>query len=119
MKRQYYHNVKCSYEGCTEYGHYSADSRREYIELCKRYSTWACVRHRCPKEVLSESNSLLESSQTVVVLPSGKYWTTDATSKPGSGFQYGPGFKAFADDFPVGTKLIITARIELPVLHEL
>ena len=30
------------------------------------------------------------------------------------GFTYGPGFKAYASDFPPGTKLIVTARIELP-----
>lgn len=32
----------------------------------------------------------------------------------GMSFVYGPGFNAMAGDFPAGTKLIITARIELP-----
>lgn len=32
----------------------------------------------------------------------------------GSGFTHGTGYKAYADDFPPGTRLIITARIELP-----
>jgi len=30
------------------------------------------------------------------------------------GFVSGPGFKAYAKDFPPGARLIITARIELP-----
>lgn len=35
------------------------------------------------------------------------------------GFTYGPGFKAYASDFPPGTKLIVTARIELPAEESL
>lgn len=30
------------------------------------------------------------------------------------GLVYGDGYKALADDFPPGTRLIVTARIELP-----
>jgi hypothetical protein len=36
------------------------------------------------------------------------FWNT------GSGFIYGSGYKAFADDFPEGTILRITAEIILP-----
>ncbi len=31
-----------------------------------------------------------------------------------SGFMFGPGFKAWAKDFPVGTRIRVTAEITLP-----
>lgn len=43
----------------------------------------------------------------------GLYWTAEG-ERPGSGFTYGPGFKAFGRDFPEGTKLIVTAEVVLP-----
>ncbi|MFK5282653.1 hypothetical protein ACI3PL_24120, partial [Lacticaseibacillus paracasei] len=39
---------------------------------------------------------------------SGMYWDS------GSEFAHGPGFKAWAADFPEGTRLIVTVRIETP-----
>lgn len=114
MKREYYHNVKCSFPGCGEWGHYRAYTRREYMDICKCYSTWTCVRHSRPNEVLSASNSVVKKVEIIVALQHGKFWAAEDTLKAGSGLQYGPGFKAFADDFPVGTKLIVTARIEIP-----
>jgi len=37
-----------------------------------------------------------------------------AGSKHGSGFAHGDGYKAWANDFPEGTKLEVTARVILP-----
>jgi hypothetical protein len=42
------------------------------------------------------------------------FWFPEGGPRTGSGFQHGPGFRAFANDFPVGTRLIVTARLELP-----
>lgn len=69
-----------------------------------------CTRHSKPEEVLSADNMTTE-----VVMVSKKsdgcgdhlYWERN-------GVQHGPGFKAWADDFPEGTRLVVTARIEFP-----
>lgn len=42
----------------------------------------------------------------------GKFWH-DGTRKAG-GFVHGPGFKAWAEDHPVGTRLTITASLDVP-----
>jgi hypothetical protein len=80
----------------------------ESFEL-KNYSNgrWFCVRHSKPNEVLS-----LENRETCAELiseerPYGRYFGN-------FGFVHGPGFKAFAKDFPAGTKIIVTARLVLP-----
>jgi hypothetical protein len=39
------------------------------------------------------------------------YWGKD---EAWNGFSHGPGFKAFAEDFPAGTRLRITAEIIFP-----
>ena len=41
----------------------------------------------------------------------GLFWLGGGLS---SGFTFGPGFKAFANDFPEGTKIVITATLEVP-----
>ncbi|AYD83936.1 hypothetical protein SEA_GETALONG_76 [Gordonia phage Getalong] len=43
----------------------------------------------------------------MTVEPYGKFWARH-------GFVTGPGFKAWADDFPAGTTLIVTAEVVLP-----
>ena len=48
------------------------------------------------------------SFQTVFAEPHGNYWGVD---KAVCGFIHGPGFKAYACDFPVGTRIKITAEI--------
>ena len=85
----------------------------------KRVNTWRCSRHDRPNEVLSIQNQKIESitqpSQTGYTevgyerrrVATGVYWGH-------TGFLYGPGFKAWAADFPVGTRLKVTAEIILP-----
>ncbi|GAA0720209.1 hypothetical protein GCM10010199_25560 [Dactylosporangium roseum] len=45
----------------------------------------------------------------------GMYWLPEGGTS-GSGFTFGPGFKAHADDFPEGTRLVITAQVLLPAV---
>lgn len=74
---------------------------------------WRCTRHRVPEEVLSPTN--LERQKVLVCQQSEnhpdlikRFWNGT------NGFVFGDGYKAYADDFPEGTKLIVTAKIELP-----
>jgi len=101
---------KCSHEGCTEYAHYEADNRAHAFELERRYGRgqWRCVRHSQPEDVLSTERRQIVREIAVTPINAGLYWGK------GSSFAHGPGFKAFAEDFPIGTVLRITAEIVLP-----
>lgn len=113
----------CAQEGCNERAHYSyrtlAEQRAGHA-FRKGLPPWKCSRHNRPEQVLTPTN--LERTHTCVAeFGRGKYiedklfWTGDgADGTLTSGFTFGPGFKAYAEDFPPGTRLVITARIEMP-----
>lgn len=125
-RREYTIHLRCAHEGCREMSFTTATTRREETEIRQRYnkSPYRCTRHTRPDEVLSLDN--LERTTTIVAQKvearpvrgldtpgevrylDGLFWSSR------SGFECGPGFKAYASDFPEGTRLIITARIELP-----
>lgn len=112
-RRPHYTHVHCAYVGCAEQGHYSFNSQREKRESSAGKKPWFCVRHTNPESVLSANNPeiitiLFASKSKRYPDLTGLFWSD------GSGFTHGDGYKAYADDFPPGTKLIVTARIELP-----
>ena len=125
-RREYTIRLACTFEGCKERSFTTATTRREETEIRQQYqrSPYRCVRHTEPDEVLSADN--LERTTTVTAgkvvarplpgidLPGEVRYLDGLSWSSGSGFTYGPGFKAYASDFPPGTKLIVTARIELP-----
>lgn len=105
--------MKCQEKGCGEYARYEFDTRADYSEHYKRRPEWRCTRHNHPEEVLSPSNLKTVKESTNIEKINGalkvhNYWDG------ASGFRYGPGFKAYSEDFPPGTKLIVTAEIILP-----
>lgn len=104
---------KCGHPGCEEFARYEADNRQHAIELDKRYGygKYRCVRHSQPDSVLSADNVKIVDELISIEEPHGLYWGKE---KAGSGFAHGPGFKAFAEDFPAGTILRVTAEIILP-----
>jgi len=108
-RREYTIRLQCTHEGCTERSFTTASTRREETEIRQHYakSPYRCTRHTAPDEVLSLDN--LERTTVLVSNEKsyGKFWDRQ-------GFVYGPGFQAYASDFPEGTRLIISARIELP-----
>ena len=105
--------AKCGHEGCTEFVRYEAERRADYINLQSRYGNgqWRCVRHSQPDEVLSTSNT--KTVHELFTIPSNgtMFWGKE---KAWNGFSHGPGFKAFAEDFPEGAMLRVTAEIILP-----
>jgi len=109
-------NVRCGFDGCKEFAHYEAKNRKEASELYAKYGSgkYRCCRHTSIEEVLGLEN--MKRTKTMTALKSTKY--TDLTElfwDESSGFTSGPGFKAYANDFPKGTKLIVTAEIILPI----
>lgn len=103
-------------------------TRKEQAEDYARYAKnpWRCYRHSKPDEVLAADNL---ARSTVLVAGrvrqsptrrdpkpgyiDGLYWL-EGEVRRGGGLVSGPGFRAIANDFPPGTRLIVTARIELP-----
>jgi hypothetical protein len=114
-RREYTIRYACAVTGCSENYRTVADTRALERDIRDRYAKhpWRCTRHTYPDEVLSTSNS---TRTTVLTAERSKRYPdlSDLFWSEGSGFQHGPGFKAYAKDFPPGTKLIVTARIELP-----
>lgn len=114
-KREWPVRFICSHDGCNESVTYRYDTRRDLMESfeLKWYSggRWKCQRHSDLDRVLSSTNREtrfeIESKQE----SHGRYFGH-------SGQLSGPGFLAIANDFPPGTKLIVTARIEFPPAPE-
>lgn len=119
-RRPYFIRLQCAESGCGETGFYEADTRAEEREIRVRLRDrpWRCVRHTRPGEVLSSSAPIKSHRLVVREERHGKFWREETAEKGGSGFAYGPGFKAFAKDFLPGTRLIVTARVELPALED-
>lgn len=108
-------HFKCGYKGCSEVGHFESDNRAETIRLQKKYGNgkYRCFRHSKPDEVLSEDN--LHRETTYVVGKSAKYpHHNKLYFDGGRGVVTGPGFKAYASDFPAGTKVIVSVDVILP-----
>ena len=109
-RREWMLRKPCVHQGCTEIGRWTYETKRDLERSYENKHEFRCTRHSKPEEVLS-----VENAATEFVMVSKKsegcgdnlYWN-------GGGFQHGPGFKAWANDFPEGTRLIVTARIELP-----
>ncbi|MEU1800838.1 hypothetical protein [Streptomyces sp. NPDC019937] len=113
----------CTHAGCAERGFVEYTSRRDLEHISR---DWKCLRHSKPNEVLSAGNP--ETTAVLTLHPSyidgyrhgdpprllGFFWGPEGAEKGSSGVESGPGFRAIAADFPPGTRLIITARIELP-----
>ncbi|TKG67046.1 hypothetical protein [Prauserella endophytica] len=115
MPREYTISLACAEPGCRERSLTIANTRAEEREIRQRYarSPYKCTRHLKPDEVLSAENL---SRTTVLVAGKSERWPDmpELFWNGTRGFRHGPGFKAYANDFPPGTRLVVTARIELP-----
>lgn len=84
------------------------DSVREANASEKRRREWKCIRHLNPDDVLSIENRAVSTEFTNEQSDIGRFWNGR------NGFIHGPGFKAFAEDFPPGTKIIVNVQVTLP-----
>lgn len=118
-RRRYTHRARCI-PGCTETGYFEYGSQREYAahQQVLRTRPWRCVRHTAPEEVLG--NESPTRTVTLIATPGHGniadtlFWREENSERLGSGFEHGPGFKAYANDFPAGTRLTVTATIVWP-----
>lgn len=107
-RRNYPLRKNCAHDGCREVARWSYETQRDLVSSFEFRNEYRCIRHSRPMEVLATDN---DATEKVLVSKRGAggnmYWDN-------SGFVHGPGFKAFADDFPEGTQLVVTARIVTP-----
>ena len=121
-RRVHYRSPQCAHEGCGERANYEFTSmreQREYAETLRKRGGWRCVRHTSPDEVLTEDAPIRETVLVSRQETYGRFFAPEGVTKGGGGFQHGPGFKVYAEDFPTGTRLIVTARVEIPDAAEL
>jgi hypothetical protein len=110
MSRECKIRKTCAHVGCVDFQIYIYATQREARESNSRGHPWYCSRHTNPESILSVANPIRETVMASVATEGcGGHLFWDHF-----GFASGPGFKVWADDFPEGTKLIVTARIEPP-----
>lgn len=112
---------RCAEDGCTEAAFYTYTSNADYARLHReqRDRPWQCSRHRNPEQLLTPANT---TRSVVLTAEKSKrfpdlttlFWRVGDAADVGSGYTFGPGFKAHADDFPEGTRLVITVTAEVP-----
>ena len=112
-RRGYDTSVTCSHPGCAQRDRYHFDTRVDMDRhfLREPREKHKCIRHSRPDDVLTVDNRVRVDVVTNIETDHGKYWGKE---KPFSGFTSGPGFRAFADDFPPGTKIRVTTELILP-----
>lgn len=109
-RREWALRKPCVHPGCTEVARYTYATRRDLETSYELKHDFRCTRHSKPAEVLSAENTATE----VVMVSKKSDGCGDHLFWERNGFQHGPGFKAWANDFPEGTRLIVTARVEFP-----
>ena len=117
--------VICPADDCTESTFYNVSTLadRKRIAANQKRSPWKCKRHRNPDELLTPTNT--ERTHILYAARSkrfpdltGLFWREESADDAGSGYMFGPGFSAIADDFPEGARIVITARVEMPDTNE-
>lgn len=110
-RRPYLSRFVCGADGCMDFVNYEANTRADQARLYQAYGQgrYRCSRHSRPDEVLSAERPIIVHEQVSYEESYGRFWRHCR-----SGFTYGPGFRAFAKDFPPGTCLRITAEVILP-----
>ena len=110
-RREWTLRFPCGHDGCRESSNYRYPTKRDLMESFERkhYSDgrWKCIRHSRHDEVLSAKNTETRIELLVKETPHGRFFGHN-------GFVFGPGFKAFAKDFPPGSKIIVSAVLVLP-----
>jgi hypothetical protein len=116
--------IKCADPDCPEKVTYYHETRADEAKSVKdqRERPWKCSRHFWPERVLGSDREVIASVMTVTRRPDARTWESPLIwTGPGWPFLSdkvsGPGFQAFAGDWPEGTRLEITARI-LPAAGE-
>lgn len=108
-RRGYRNTLHCSHPGCAETSSTVYDTRKDEARGYEYRRTWKCIQHMAGEAHMTPANARRELTLTVYEEPFGKFWAPIQ-----NGFAHGPGFQAFAKDFPVGATLVVTATLAMP-----
>lgn len=100
----------CQEPGCVQAGLFDYRNQDEAAQLYRTYDgRWRCLRHSHKESWLTPESV----TRTVTLIAEqreyGRFW-----GGINNGFAHGPGFMAYADEFPAGSELTVTASIKLP-----
>ena len=106
----------CHHPGCRESVHVQYDTLRERLETAKSsyYSNWKCVRHAQPEKLLTLDGPAVSVVLECVEENGSHYWREQGKERGFTGFNHSSAHNAYAQDFPVGTVLVVTAYVETP-----
>lgn len=114
MAKNYRLVRQCAHDGCRETSFYTYATQREYREGVERYANteWFCSRHAGKNLNATSEPRITEQCITCVpsevpILDGKHFWDT------GSGFAFGDTWNAYAEDFPVGTKIVVRTTVEV------
>lgn len=113
MKRNI--RIHCGQQNCHAITIYEVDNLKEQSRILREegHGKWKCIKHSDLEELLNLNR--LQTTKIFKAIQSPRHPDLTQLFWNGSfGLQFGPGFKAFANDFPPGTILKITAEIILP-----
>ncbi len=125
-RREYRTTFRCAEPDCRETQFFIHETRRDQAEAYKRQREhpFRCTRHADPDKNLRPGNEIVRQVLVATRLKAkrrhrmldedswlpGLFWIPEGKDT-GSGFTRGPGFNAYAVDFPEGTRLVVTAEI--------
>lgn len=87
-------------------------NQSEAAENYRKAKTWRCMRHVNNGDDVVGVGNAIETTWVATAKDYGQFWH-DGERLVG-GFAHGPGFKAWAKDFPEGTILYVVAEVFLP-----
>ena len=117
-RRSVYIRIPCAHEGCKETSRWCFDSRTAYLRSFefKHYGQgnkpYYCCKHN-PKHTLLSPEVRKSEWISPTSAPHEGCAATDRFFG-GCGIVHGPGFWADAEDFPIGTRIKVTAEVILP-----
>lgn len=128
-RREYLLRVVCAQDGCRENALYRYDYKADYSEAYRRHNhekPWKCIRHSDPDRNLRLDNTAVSgvfvATEKFIDVHGGEqksiglFWMPEGApgGSSGNGFDHSSVHSAYAEDFPVGTRLVITAYVETP-----
>ena len=115
-KRDYRLQRRCDHDGCDEHCTYAYSNRKDFNEAQARYISepWHCKRHHPNGKNIKPESETRTIEKIVECKTSGYENLKEMHFWDGSnGFAHGDEWNAYAEDFPIGTKIITRTTIEV------
>lgn len=110
-RRRFPYYVTCAEPDCSKMAHYEARTRADQVSHYEQLAKWPwrCDRHTRPAEIMSPADArrVIETASKIAFEGGPPFWgSTDPVG--------GIGWRAYARDFPAGSRLRVTVEILPP-----